>query len=113
RKGITFGLPTEDAIWVGEELARRFGLPYWQVYMTASDANKFAIRIARAVTGRDMVLVYHGCYHGSIDETSVTFRDGKAVPDSISVVWRLPDPSRRTQIIEFNDVGALEKALSP
>lgn len=113
RKGITFGLPTEDAIWVGEELARRLGLPYWQVYMTASDANKFAIRIARAVTGRDMVLVYHGCYHGSIEEASVTLRDGKAIPDSLNVAWRLPDPSRRTQIIEFNDVGALEKALSP
>jgi len=112
-KGLTFGLPTEDAIWVGEELARRFGLPYWQVYMTATDANKFAIRIARAVTGRDMVLVFHGCYHGSVEETQVTLRDGRVVPDNLSVPWRLPDPSRRTRVIEFNDVESLEKALSP
>jgi glutamate-1-semialdehyde 2,1-aminomutase len=112
RKGITFMLPTEDAIWVGEEMARRFGLPYWQVYMTASDANRFAFRMARAVTGRDMVLIYHGSYHGSIDETSVTLKNGKAVRREPNF-WRLPDPSRTTRIIEFNDVDALEKALAP
>lgn len=110
--GITLMLPTEDAIWVGEELARRFGLPYWQIYMTATDANRFAIRIARAVTKRDLVLIFHGCYHGSVDETTVTLKDGVAVRQSPNI-WRLPDPTRTTRVIEFNDVDALEAALSP
>ena len=111
-RGITLMLPIEDAIWVGEELARRFGLPYWQVYMTATDANRFAIRIARAVTKRDLVLVFHGCYHGSVDETMVTLKDGATVRRSPNT-WRLPDPSSTSRVIEFNDIDALEAALSP
>ena len=66
-RGITLMLPSEDALWVGEELARRFGLPYWQVALTATDANRFAVRIARAVTGRPKILVFNWCYHGSVD----------------------------------------------
>ena len=61
-------LPTEDAAWVGEELARRFGLPFWQFALTATDANRFALRLAREVTGRGKVLVFDWCYHGSVDE---------------------------------------------
>src|SRR6202043_2696582 len=68
RQGITFMLPAEDALWVGEELARRFGLPYWQFTLTATDANRFAIRIAREITGRRKILVYNYCYHGTVDE---------------------------------------------
>ena len=56
RRGVTFMLPTEDAVWVGEELARRFGLPYWQVCLTATDANRFALRMARALTRRRSIL---------------------------------------------------------
>ena len=67
-------LPTEDAIWVGEELARRFGLPYWQTTLTATDANRFAIRLARHVTGRPKILVFNWCYHGTVDETFVDAR---------------------------------------
>jgi glutamate-1-semialdehyde 2,1-aminomutase len=59
REGITFMLPTEDALWVGEELQRRFGLPYWQFTLTATDANRFAIRIAREITGRPKILTFH------------------------------------------------------
>jgi glutamate-1-semialdehyde aminotransferase len=69
RRGATFMLPTEDAVGVGEELARRFGLPYWQIALTATDANRFAIRLARHRTGRPKILVFHGCYHGTVDET--------------------------------------------
>ena len=76
RRGITFMLPTEDAIWVGEELARRFGLPYWQTTLTATDANRFAIRLARHITERPRILVFNWCYHGTVDETFVTLRDG-------------------------------------
>ena len=73
-------LPTEDAPWVGEELARRFGLPYWQFALTATDANRFAIRLARELTGRPKVLVFNWCYHGTVDETFVALRDGRVDP---------------------------------
>jgi glutamate-1-semialdehyde 2,1-aminomutase len=67
-RGVTTMLPTEDAAWVGEELRRRFGLPRWTFTLTATDANRTALRIAREVTGRPKVLVFSFCYHGSVDE---------------------------------------------
>src|SRR6266550_3918827 len=70
--GITLMLPSEDALWVGEELTRRFGLPRWQFALTATDANRFAIRLARELTGRPKILVFNWCYHGSVDETFAT-----------------------------------------
>ncbi len=78
-RGFTFMLPTPDAVWVGEELAPRFGLPYWQFAVTATDANRFAIRLARAVTGRPKILIFNWCYHGSVDETFATLRDSQVV----------------------------------
>src|SRR4029453_3688418 len=65
RRGITHMLPTEDAIWAGEELGARFGLPFWQFTITATDANRFSIRLARQATGRSKVVVHDHCYHGS------------------------------------------------
>ncbi len=112
RRGITFMLPTEDSIRVGEELARRFGLPFWQIAMTATDANRFAIRLCRAITGRRLILAFNGCYHGSVDETMVTLQDGKAAPKRGSLGPPV-DPSLTTRLIEFNDVRALEVALAP
>src|SRR4051794_18652473 len=70
--GITTMLPSEDAIWVGDELRRRFGLTYWQFTLSATDANRFAIRLCRQITGRQKILVYDHCYHGSVDETFAT-----------------------------------------
>ncbi|HQU35337.1 MAG TPA: aminotransferase class III-fold pyridoxal phosphate-dependent enzyme, partial [Anaerolineales bacterium] len=67
QKGITLMLPYEDVIWVGEELQRRFGLPYWQFALTATDANRFALRMARMLTGRPKILVFNYCYHGTVD----------------------------------------------
>jgi glutamate-1-semialdehyde 2,1-aminomutase len=78
RQGITTMLPGEDALHVAEELQRRFGLPYWQFTLTATDANRFAIRLAREVTGRPKILVFNYCYHGTVDETLITLRDGVA-----------------------------------
>ena len=75
RRGITAMLPSEDAAWVGEELARRFGLPKWQFTLTATDANRFTIRLARAITGRPKILAFNWCYHGSVDETIATLDD--------------------------------------
>lgn len=111
-KGITMMLPTEDSIWVGEELSRRFGLPYWQVAMTATDANRFSIRLAREVTKRSKILVVNGCYHGTVDETLIVLERGRVVPRSGNIGPPV-DPSVTTKAIEFNDVEALEKALSP
>lgn len=71
-RGITHMSPTEDAIWAGEELQRRFGLRYWQFTITATDANRFAIRLARMLTGRPKILVHDHNYHGSVDEVIVT-----------------------------------------
>ena len=68
-KGLTTMLPTEDAIWVGEELRRRFRMPWWQLAISATDANRFVIRLARFATGRPRILVFNGCYHGTVDET--------------------------------------------
>src|ERR1700757_1398171 len=78
RRGITLMLPGEDAIIVAEELQKRFGLPYWQFALTATDANRFSIRLARHITGRPKILVFNWCYHGTVDETFVTLQDGVA-----------------------------------
>jgi glutamate-1-semialdehyde 2,1-aminomutase len=112
RRGVTFMLPTEDAVWVGEELARRFGLPFWQMALTATDANRFAIRLARHVTRRPRILVFNWCYHGSVDETFITLRDGVAAPRSGNLGPPV-DPAVTTRVVEFNDVAALEAALAP
>jgi glutamate-1-semialdehyde 2,1-aminomutase len=110
-RGLTFMLPTEDAIWVGEELARRFGLPYWQFALTATDANRFAIRLARQITGRPLILVYNWCYHGTVDETFITLSDGVAGPRRGNIGPPV-DPAVTTRVIEFNDIPALEAALA-
>jgi len=71
RRGTTTMLPTEDAAWVGRELVRRFGLDAWQFALTATDANRWVLRMARQVTGRPKVLVFNYCYHGTVDETVI------------------------------------------
>jgi len=112
KKGITMMLPTEDSVWVGEELARRFGLPYWQVAMTATDANRFSIRLAREVTKRTKILVVSGCYHGTVDESLIELRNGKVIPRHGNIGPPV-DPEVTTKAIEFNDVPSLDKALKP
>lgn len=112
-RGFTFMLPTEDAVWVGEELARRFKLPYWQIAMTATDANRFVLRLARHITRRPKVLIFNWCYHGTVDETFITLReDGSAGPRPGNMGPAV-DPSVTTRVIEFNDIAALEAALAP
>jgi glutamate-1-semialdehyde aminotransferase len=116
RRGITTMLPTEDAAWVGEELARRFGLPSWQFTLTATDANRFALRIARAITGRPFVAVHEYCYHGSVDETIALLDHGD--PEGRRVVARRGnlgpqvDPAQTTRVVPYNDLAALEHALA-
>lgn len=111
KKGTTFMLPTEDALWVGKELTRRFGLKYWQIAMTATDANRFSIRLARKITGRKKILVFNWCYHGTVDETFITLENGKGVPRKGNLGPPV-DPATTTKVIEFNDLKALEQALA-
>ena len=110
RQGITLMLPTEDSLWVGEELKRRFGLPYWQFALTATDANRFAIRIAREVTQRPKILVYNYCYHGTVDESFAGLRDGVVGPRRGNIGPPV-NPAETTRVVEFNDLSALEDAL--
>jgi glutamate-1-semialdehyde 2,1-aminomutase len=109
-RGLTYMLPTEDAVVVADELAKRFILPFWQVTSSASEANRAVIRWCRGITGRDKVLVFNGCYHGAVDDVFVDLRDG--VPElRQSLVGQVYDVREHTVVIEFNDLAALEAAL--
>jgi glutamate-1-semialdehyde 2,1-aminomutase len=110
-RGCTTMLATEDAAWVGEELARRFGLPVWQTAMTASDANRFLLRWVRAATGRTKLLVFNGCYHGTVDDVFVDIVDGRPRQRD-SLLGQVHDLTAHTVVVEFNDLPALESALA-
>jgi glutamate-1-semialdehyde 2,1-aminomutase len=110
-KGITLMLPSEDALWVGRELTRRFGLARWQFALTATDANRFAIRLARELTGRPRILVFNWCYHGSVDETVATLRGGSVVAREGNVGPPVP-LDETTRVVEWNDAEALERELA-
>jgi glutamate-1-semialdehyde 2,1-aminomutase len=109
-RGLTYMLPSEDALAIGPLLQQRFGLPFWQIATTATDANRFALRVARAVTGREKILVFNGCYHGSVDETMVRLVDGRPA-NRPGLAGEFRDLTRATDVIEFNDRPALEAAL--
>ena len=111
-RGITTMLPNDDSIWVAGELARRFGLPKWQFAMTATDANRFVLRYARALTGRPRIAVIDWCYHGTVDETlAVLDAEGRVVsrPGAVGPAF---DPALTTRVVPFNDIDALDEALS-
>jgi glutamate-1-semialdehyde 2,1-aminomutase len=110
-RGITLMLPSEDALWVGEELTRRFGVSRWQFALTATDANRHAIRLARLVTGRPKVLVFNWCYHGTVDETFATL-DGEAVVEREGNIGPPVPLDETTRVVEWNDVEGLERALA-
>jgi len=112
KKGLTFMLPSEDSLWIGKELTRRFGLPFWQATLTATDANRFAIRLCRMITKRNKILVFNYCYHGTVDETFVTLDENGQPKPRRSNMGPPVDPSITTKVIEFNDVEALKKALA-
>ncbi len=113
RRGITLMLPGEDAIVVAEELQKRFALPYWQFALTATDANRFSIRLARQITGRPKILVFHWCYHGTVDESFITLHANGTAGPRPGNIGPPVDPAVTTKVVEFNDVEALEKALAP
>jgi glutamate-1-semialdehyde 2,1-aminomutase len=111
-RGATAMLPTADAPWVGAELARRFGLPVWQFALSATDANRFALRIARLVTGRRRILVFDWCYHGTVDETLATLDASGRVVARDGSIGAPVDPAETTAVVAFNDIDALAAALA-
>jgi len=112
RRGITHMLPTEDAIVSGDELRRRFGLRYWQFTITATDANRFAIRLAREVTGRPKILVHNHNYHGSVDETFAVIGPDGAVVKRRGNIGAPVEPTLTTRVVEINDLEALGRELA-
>ena len=109
-RGAQFQLPTEDALWVAAELARRWGLPRWQFTLSATTANVEAIRLARHATGRDTVLMFDGKYHGHGDDTLVILEGDRSAPEYLGLPAHA---SRRARIVQFNDLDALARALEP
>jgi glutamate-1-semialdehyde 2,1-aminomutase len=109
-RAITTMMPSPDAPAVGEALAERFGLPLWQVTLSATDANRFAIRMARQITGRPRILIFNWCYHGTVDETLAVLREGRVVARPGNVGPPV-EPESTTRVVEFNDEKALEEAL--
>ncbi|GAA3038701.1 transaminase [Streptomyces glomeratus] len=110
--GATAMLPTEDAEWVGAELTRRFGLTRWSFSLTATDANRWAIRLARAVTGRPKILVNSYSYHGSVDESLIVVGPdgrGTARPGNVGAPC---DVTLTSRVAEFNDLDQLEGELA-
>lgn len=110
--GLTAMMPSTDAAAVGAGLAALFGLPYWQVTQTASDANRAVIRWARAITGRPRIVVFEGCYHGQVDDVFVA-RDGEGrTVDRPGLLGQVADLAATTACVPFNDLAAAEAALA-
>lgn len=112
RGGITTMLPTDDAEWVGRELGRRFGVPLWSFSLTATDANRWALRLARLVTARPKILAFAYCYHGSVDETVVVRAEDGSTLARPGNVGPQVDPAHTTRVAEFNDLDTVEQALA-
>ena len=110
--GMTAMLPTKDAVIVAKELARRFGLPKWQFTVSATDANRCAIRYARLVTGKQKMIVIDFCYHGSVDETFGTLDGGGKTVMRPGNIGAPVDLALTTRVVEFNNLAAMEAALS-
>lgn len=114
-RGITTMLPSTDATWVAQELARRFRVPLWQMAMTATDANRFVLRFARHLTGRPRIAVMDWCYHGTVDETLAVLEHGQAgdrVVPRPGALGPQVDVALTTAVVPFNDLDALDRRLA-
>ena len=108
--GVQFLLPSEDSITVAEHLAARYGRPKWQFTLSATQANTEVIRVARAITGREVVVVFDGKYHGELDTTLVVLEGDEVVPEMAGLPRSVTGEAR---VVPFNDAEALERALEP
>ena len=109
--GITTMLPTEDAQWVAKNLSERFGMAKWSFSLTATDANRWAIRLVRAITGKPKILFNAYCYHGSVDEALIVVGpdgEGMSRPGNVGSPVDVTETSR---VAEFNDLVGLERQL--
>jgi len=111
KRGMTAMLPTDDAVVVSTELARRFGLPLWQFTVSATDANRHAIRYSRLITGKQKIVVIDRCYHGSVDETFATLDSTGATVAREGNIGAPVPLDVTTRVVEFNDLAAMESAL--
>lgn len=110
-RGLTFMLPTQAAFEAGHLLSKRFGAFRWQIATTATDANRCAIRVARAVTQRPKILVFNGCYHGTVDDVMVELVDGKT-RNRQGLMGQVSDLTLGAVCCEFNDLSGIEAALA-
>ncbi len=110
-EGLSYMLPTAKGAELADMLSAMFGLPQWQVTTTASEANRAVIRWCRGITGRKKILIFNGCYHGAVDDVFADLQDGVAISRA-SLIGQVNDILPVTQVIEFNDVAALQAALS-
>ena len=111
-RGSTVMLPSEDSTWVGAELTKRFGLAKWQFSVSATDANRFVLRLARHITKRPKILVHDWCYHGTVDETLVIAGDKGQTISRHGAIGPQVHPSLTTRVVPFNDLEKLEQQLS-
>jgi glutamate-1-semialdehyde 2,1-aminomutase len=110
--GATAMLPSADAGWVGAELGRRFGLPFWQLAISATDANRFVLRFARHLTGRPRVAVFDWCYHGTVDEALAVLDGSGNVVARPGALGPQVDVAATTAVVPFNDLDALDRRLA-
>jgi glutamate-1-semialdehyde 2,1-aminomutase len=110
--GATTMLPSTVALEVADLLEQRFGLPMWQFTATASDANRFVLRWARALTGRQHIVVFNGCYHGTVDDVFVDLDAQGAAHTRPSLLGQVHDLAAFTRVVEFNDLDGLRAALA-
>lgn len=110
-RGLTYMLPTEEALLAGRLLSERFGPMRWQIATTATDANRFSIRVARAVTGRPRILVFNGCYHGTVDDVMVELENGRTRARQ-GLMGQVEDLTLGAVCVEFNDLAGVEAALA-
>lgn len=112
QQGLTYMLPSQLSIEVGALLQGRFGLPLWQMALSASDANRFVIKWARAITQRPMLLVFDGCYHGAVDDTLVDLNPHSGLTEPrLSTLGAVHNHASFTRVVPFNNLAALEQAL--
>ena len=111
-RGSTVMLPSVDSTWVGQELSRRFGLPKWQFSISATDANRFVLRLSRHLTKRSKILVHDWCYHGTVDETLVVADTNGQTISRYGAIGPQVHPSLTTRVVPYNDLDALERQLS-
>jgi glutamate-1-semialdehyde 2,1-aminomutase len=109
-RSTQFLLPTVASVEVAEELAGRYPVPLWQFTLSATQANTEAIRLARAVTGRDVIVLFQGHYHGHFDEGLVDLEDGQAAAVQRGLARGV---TGRVRIAQFNDAATLGRALEP